>query len=53
MSKGKRLKRMDESLSGGKKNNKSYVVGQFISNARGFGFVEVEGMEEAIFIPAD
>ena len=52
MSKGKKLKRMDESLYG-KKNNKNYVVGQFISNARGFGFVEVEGMEEDIFIPED
>ena len=44
---------MDDSLFGGKKNNKNYVVGQFISNARGFGFVEVEGMEEDIFIPED
>ena len=43
---------MDESLYG-KKNNKNYVVGQFISNPRGFGFVEVEGMEEDIFIPED
>ncbi|WP_026520787.1 ribonuclease R [Butyrivibrio sp. VCB2001] len=53
MSKGKRIKRMDDSLFGTKKNNKNYVVGQFISNARGFGFVEVEGMEEDIFIPED
>ncbi len=52
MSKGKRLKRMDESLNGGKKN-KDYIVGQFISNARGFGFVEVEGWDEDIFIPED
>ena len=52
MSKGKSMKRMDESLYG-KKNNKNYVVGQFISNPRGFGFVEVEGMEEDIFIPED
>ncbi len=53
MSKGKRLKRMDESLNGGKKKNKDFIVGQFISNARGFGFVEVEGMEDDIFIPED
>ena len=53
MSKGKRIKRMNESLTGGKKNNKNYVVGQFISNARGFGFVEAEGMEEDIFIPEE
>ena len=53
MSKGKRIKRMDDSLYGGKKNNKNFVVGQFISNARGFGFVEVEGMEDDIFIPED
>lgn len=28
-------------------------VGTFISNARGFGFVEVEGYEEDFFIPED
>ena len=50
MSKGKRLKRMDESLNG-KKNKSSLITGTFIANARGFGFVEVEGMEEDIFIP--
>ncbi|MDO4519008.1 MAG: ribonuclease R [Eubacteriales bacterium] len=27
--------------------------GVFIGNARGFGFVEIEGMDEDIFIPAD
>ncbi len=52
MSKGKNMKRMDESLYG-KKNNKEYIVGQFIANARGFGFVEVEGQDEDIFIPED
>jgi len=29
------------------------LVGTFISNARGFGFVEVEGREEDLFIPED
>ena len=28
-------------------------VGTFISNSRGFGFVEVEGQEEDLFIPED
>jgi ribonuclease R len=28
-------------------------VGTFISNAKGFGFVEVEGQEEDLFIPED
>ncbi len=49
MSKQKRIKRMDLSLSGGKKNRET-VVGQFISNPRGFGFVSVEGWDEDIFI---
>lgn len=52
MSKGKRIKRMDESLHGAKKINK-YIVGQFVSNARGFGFVEVEDRDEDIFIPEE
>ncbi len=30
-----------------------YIEGYFISNERGFGFVEVEGQEEDYFIPAD
>ncbi len=54
MSKGKSLKRMDESLYGkgyNKKNN--YITGQFLSSARGFGFVEVEDMEDDIYIPED
>ena len=52
MSKGKSLKRMNESFLG-KKNNREMVVGTFIANARGFGFVEVEGREEDIFIPEE
>ncbi len=28
-------------------------VGTFISNARGFGFLEVEGMEEDLYVPED
>lgn len=30
-----------------------FLTGTFISNAKGFGFVEVEGREEDIYIPAD
>ena len=29
------------------------LIGQFISNAKGFGFVVIEGREEDIFIPED
>ena len=50
MGKGKRLKRMDDSLYGKKANN-NYMVGTFVANARGFGFVEIEGEEDNIFIP--
>ena len=53
MSKGKRLKRMEESLNGGKIKNKDLIVGTFIGNARGFGFVQVEGREEDIYIPEE
>ncbi len=54
MSKGRRLKRVEESLFGNSnKHADDHVVGQFISNARGFGFVSVEGMEDDIFIPED
>ncbi len=51
MSKGKRLKRMDDSLYGGKQKNNDLLVGRFTGNPRGFGFVTVEGLEEDIFIP--
>lgn len=30
-----------------------FVVGQFISNSRGFGFVSVEGRDEDIYIPQE
>ncbi|WP_035783411.1 ribonuclease R [Butyrivibrio sp. MC2021] len=53
MSKGKRLKRMEESLNGGKIKKKDMLVGTFIGNARGFGFVQVEGREEDIYIPEE
>ncbi len=43
---------MDEQLYG-KDKKKNYITGQFISNARGFGFVEVEGSDEDIFIPEE
>lgn len=35
------------------KNNGKMITGTFISNAKGFGFVEVEGSEEDYFIPED
>lgn len=35
------------------KSNGKSLVGTFISNARGFGFVEIEGQEEDYFIPED
>lgn len=35
------------------KPDKDIIKGTFISNARGFGFVEVEGMETDLFIPED
>ena len=53
MSKGKRLKRMDDSLYGIRNKNAEMVVGTFIANSRGFGFVEVEGRDEDIFIPEE
>lgn len=30
----------------------NYIVGRFISHQKGFGFVEIEGQDEDIFIPA-
>jgi len=33
------------------KDNSDYIIGEFIGNQRGFGFVSVEGDEEDIFIP--
>ncbi len=43
------------SLTGGKytKANAQLLVGTFIGNAKGFGFVEVDGREEDLFIPED
>lgn len=35
------------------KPGKDLLKGIFISNARGFGFVEIEGMENDLFIPED
>ncbi len=35
------------------KPGKDVLKGTFISNARGFGFVEAEGMENDLFIPED
>jgi len=35
------------------KSNGRVLTGTFISNARGFGFVEIEGREEDLFIPED
>ena len=53
MSRKKSLKRMDESLFGKKSSDSKYITGRFVGNARGFGFVEVEGMDEDIFILED
>lgn len=41
--------------NGGKymKSNGKVLSGIFISNAKGFGFVEIEGREEDLFIPED
>lgn len=35
------------------KNNDKLLVGTFISNAKGFGFVEIQGQEEDLYIPED
>lgn len=35
------------------KSNGKLMVGTFISNSKGFGFVEIEGREEDLFIPED
>ena len=35
------------------KNNGTILTGTFISNPKGFGFVEVEGREEDLFIPEE
>ncbi|MBO5142209.1 MAG: ribonuclease R [Clostridia bacterium] len=32
--------------------NKDLLIGKFVGNERGFGFVEIEGRDEDIFIPA-
>lgn len=49
--------RLDRTAKGkyvkGSGRKKEPLTGTFISNARGFGFVEVEGMEEDLFIPKD
>ena len=44
-------KRGKYSLYDGRSSEKGLLEGTFISNAKGFGFVEVEGMEEDFFIP--
>lgn len=35
------------------KSNGKVLTGTFISNSKGFGFVEIEGREEDLFIPED
>lgn len=35
------------------KSNGKVLIGTFISNVKGFGFVEIEGQEEDFFIPED
>lgn len=51
--KKQRAKRLGVKKSLGKKqaSNENALIGKFIGNERGFGFVEVEGREEDIFIP--
>lgn len=44
---------MDQKLCEKRKNLTGGLEGTFISNARGFGFVETEGMEQDLFIPED
>ena len=53
MSKGKKLKRLDNVFGQSKAHKDDYIVGQFVANPRGFGFVEVEGRDEDIFIPEE
>ena len=53
MSKGRRITRMDDQLFGKKSRDNDYIAGKFVANARGFGFVEVEGRDEDIFIPEE
>ena len=36
-----------------KKSEKKFLLGEFIANQRGFGFVKVEGRDSDIFIPAE
>ena len=47
-----KTKESNEKIAGGHSSKDDLVQGTFISNARGFGFVEVEGQEEDFFIPA-
>ena len=35
------------------KSNGRVLTGTFISNSKGFGFVEIEGREEDLFVPED
>ncbi len=35
------------------KSNGRFLTGTFVSNARGFGFVEIEGREEDLYIPEE
>ena len=44
-------KRGKYSLFDGRSREKGLLEGTFISHSKGFGFVEVEGMEEDFFIP--
>ena len=47
------VRRGDLPELGGFVREKLYAKGTFISNQRGFGFVEVEGQEEDFFIPPE
>ena len=42
-----------EEMRNKKTNREELIEGLFISNDRGFGFVEVEGMDEDFFVAED
>lgn len=48
----RKKKNKEEKLTGSHSTRDDLIQGTFISNARGFGFVEVEDQEEDFFIPA-
>jgi ribonuclease R len=47
------LKKKDKRNKNKDKKQLNLVIGEFIANERGFGFVVVEGQDEDVFIPAE